>query len=66
MPVASAPPYPNRVMAGPTRSLPVDSPPTYEDSANPNSQLIHVLIITILLVLWKVPCDFSTPYQLIF
>ncbi|VDK84961.1 unnamed protein product, partial [Litomosoides sigmodontis] len=39
MPVASAPPYRDGVVVqqiGPTRSALSDSPPTYEDSANPN------------------------------
>ncbi|EJW88956.1 hypothetical protein WUBG_00130 [Wuchereria bancrofti] len=40
MPVASAPPYPDRVVVqqgASTRSASDDSPPAYEDSSNPNS-----------------------------
>ncbi|VDO36083.1 unnamed protein product [Brugia timori] len=40
MPVASAPPYPDRVVVeqgASTRAAPDDSPPAYEDSSNPNS-----------------------------
>lgn len=53
MPVASAPPYRDGVMVqqiGPTRSGVNDSPPTYEDSANPNSKLIFILIKAVCLV----------------
>lgn len=67
MPVASAPPYPDRVVVqqiAPTRSVADDSPPTYEDSANPNSELI--LIIIFLVLLEKILCDPSTLYHLIF
>ncbi|VDM91515.1 unnamed protein product [Onchocerca ochengi] len=40
MTIASAPPYPDRVVVqqvAPTRSTRDESPPTYEDSANPNT-----------------------------